>query len=137
MVCVNMQNKPANLLVLRCSLRRNRAKVLVVSASVDLKDTAEGLDTVLETQLMNGVQSLAECGVNMAIAFFKIRFSSSSCALRFWSSLTCFAVRTSPLSISTVEYCLTHLPSADWETPYSLQSWAWVLPFCGEIREIS
>ena len=61
--------------------------------------------------------------------FFKMRFSSSSWALRFWSSLTCFAVRTCPSSISTVEYCLIHLPRADWETPYSLQSWVWVFPF--------
>ncbi len=30
-----------------------------------------------------------ECGVNMAIAFFSMRFSSSSWALRFCNSLIC------------------------------------------------
>ncbi len=103
--------------------------MFVVGAPVDVQHPAEGFDVMQETQVMYGGQSLFECGVKMAIAFFKMRFSSSNCALRFWSSLTCFAVRTLPSSISTVEYCFTHLPSADWETPYSLQSWDWVLPF--------
>ncbi len=53
---------------------------------------------MLETELMYGIQSLFECGVKMAIAFFRMRFSSSNWALRSWSSLTCFAVRTSPSS---------------------------------------
>ena len=57
--------------------------MLVVSTPVDIQDTAESFDTMLKTQFMNGVQSLFECGVNMAIAFFRIRFSSSSWALRF------------------------------------------------------
>lgn len=78
-----MQDQFPYLLVLRCPLSRNRAEVLVVGAPVDLKDAAESLDIMLETQFMYGVQSLTECGVNMAIAFFKIRFSSSSWALRF------------------------------------------------------
>lgn len=61
--------------------------------------------------------------------FFRMRFSSFNWAFRFWSSLTCLAVRTSPSSISTIEYCLTRLPRADWKKPYSLQSCDWVLPF--------
>ena len=52
--------------------------MFVVSTSVNLKDTAESLNVMLETQFMRGSQSLAECGVKMAIAFFKMRFSSSS-----------------------------------------------------------
>ena len=39
---------------------------------------------MFKPQGMNSIQSLFECGVNMAIAFFRMRFSSSSWALRFW-----------------------------------------------------
>ena len=56
--------------------------MFVVSTSVNLKDTAESLNVMLETQFMHGSQSLAECGVKMAIAFFSMRFSSSSLASR-------------------------------------------------------
>ena len=56
--------------------------------------------------------------------FFKMRFSSSNCALRFWSSFTCLAVRTLPSSISTVEYCFTHLPrSRLWDTVFLAELW--------------
>lgn len=44
----------------------------------------------------------------------------------------CFAVMTLPLSISAAEYCFPHLPGANWEKPYSLQSWDWVRRFDGE-----
>lgn len=62
-------------------------------------------------------------------SFFKIRFSSSSLALRFWSSLIWRPVRARPSSVLTVEYCLIHLAGADYDTPYSLQSEDCVLPF--------
>ncbi len=52
--------------------------MFVVGTPVDVKDTAESFDVMLETQLMYGGQSLFECGVKMAIAFFKMRFSSSN-----------------------------------------------------------
>ena len=57
--------------------------MLVVGAAVYVKHAAESLYTVLKPELVNSIQSLFECGVNMAIAFFNMRFSSSSCALRF------------------------------------------------------
>lgn len=56
--------------------------MLVIHAAVDIKYTAQSFQIMLETQLVDGIQSLSECGVNMAIAFFKMRFSSSSLALR-------------------------------------------------------
>jgi len=56
--------------------------MLVICAAIDIKYTAQGFQIMLETQLVDGIQSLSECGVNMAIAFFKMRFSSSSLALR-------------------------------------------------------
>ena len=58
-------------------------KVFVVGASVDMQNPAQGFYIMLEAEFMYSVQSLAECGVKMAIAFFNIRFSSSSWALRF------------------------------------------------------
>ena len=60
--------------------------------------------------------------------FFRMRFSFSSCAFLFWSSLICFAVRISPLDVSTVEYCLIHLERAVWKTLCSLIREACVLP---------
>lgn len=53
-------------------------KVLVVCASVDPQHTAERFDLMLIPEQMYGVQSFPECGVKMAIAFFRIRFSSSN-----------------------------------------------------------
>ena len=78
-----MQDKLSYLLVLGCPGRGGRMEMLVVSTPVDIQNTAESFNIMLKTQFMNGIQSLFECGVNMAIAFFKIRFSSSSWALRF------------------------------------------------------
>lgn len=53
-------------------------KMLVISTAVDAKDTAEDLDVMLKPQCVDSIQSLFKCGVNMAIAFFSIWFSSSS-----------------------------------------------------------
>ena len=58
-------------------------QVLVVGAAVDLQNPAEDGDGMLAGQGVNGLQSLSECGVKIAIAFFKMRFSSSSSAFRF------------------------------------------------------
>ena len=77
-ISIYMKDKLTYLLILRCPRRRGGMEMLVVSTPVDIQDTAESFDTMLKTQFMNGVQSLFECGVNMAIAFFRIRFSSSS-----------------------------------------------------------
>ena len=57
--------------------------MLVVGTAVHIKYAAKSLYTMLKSKFVNGIQSLFECGVNMAIAFFNMRFSSSSCALRF------------------------------------------------------
>ena len=53
-------------------------KMLVIIAAIDAKNTAEDLDVMLKPQCVDGIQPLFECGVNMAIAFFNMRFSSSS-----------------------------------------------------------
>ena len=74
-------------------------KMLVIGTAVDAKDTAEDIDVMLKPQGMNSIQSLFECGVNMAIAFFNIKFSSSRMALRFCNSLICLAVITVSSSI--------------------------------------
>ena len=57
--------------------------VLVIGAAVDPQHPAEDGDGMLAGQGVDGFQSLSECGVNIAIAFFKMRFSSSNSALRF------------------------------------------------------
>ncbi len=69
-------------------------KMLVIIAAIDAKNTAEDLDVMLKPQCVDGIQPLFECGVNMAIAFFKIKFSSSRMTLRFCSSLIFLAVMT-------------------------------------------
>ena len=58
-------------------------QMLVVGAAVDTKYPAEDGDGMLTGQGINGIYSLSECGVKIAIAFFKMRFSSSNSALRF------------------------------------------------------
>lgn len=65
--------------------RRNGfgAETFVVRATINAKYLTEKIEPMLKTKLMNGGQSLPECGVKIAIAFFKMRFSSSSIALRF------------------------------------------------------
>ena len=97
-------------------------KMLVISTAVDAKDTAEDLDVMLKPQCVDSIQSLFKCGVNMAIAFFNMRFSSTRMALRFCSSLICLAVMTVSSSILISEYCLTQRPIAVMEMPYSLAS---------------
>lgn len=82
-VRVDAEDEPPDLLVLDSSCSRSRMKMFVVGAAVYVQDTAQGFDGVLTTEPVDRIQSLLECGVNMAIAFFKIRFSSSSWALRF------------------------------------------------------
>lgn len=62
---------------------------------------------------------MSECGVNIAMAFFNIKFSSSNWAFLFCSALICRAVKTVSSSIWTSEYCLIQFASALWETPYS------------------
>ena len=94
-------------------------QMLVVGAAVDPKHPTQDGDGVLAGQGLNGIQSLSECGVKIAIAFFKMRFSSSSSALRFCSALICWAERIVSSSTFTWEYFLTQLDSADEDTPYS------------------
>ncbi len=64
-------------------------EMFVVRATVNAEYLAKKIEPVLKAKLVNGGQSLFECGVKIAIAFFNIRFSSSSIALRFCSSLIC------------------------------------------------
>ena len=51
---------------------------LIVSTFVDPQYSAEDRDTVLSGKRFDGSQPLSECGVNIAMAFFSMRFSSSS-----------------------------------------------------------
>ena len=80
---VKFQYPFPNLHVLLLSARRLTLQVLVIGAAVDVKHPAEDGNGMLIGQGIDGVQSLSECGVKIAIAFFKMRFSSSSSALRF------------------------------------------------------
>lgn len=57
--------------------------MLAIGTAVDAKDAAEDIDVMLKPQGMNSIQPLLERGVNIAIAFFNIKFSSSRMALRF------------------------------------------------------
>ena len=77
------------------------AQMLVIGAAVDIQHPAEDGDGMLATENVDGGQSLSECGVKIAIAFFKMRFSSSSSAFRFWSALICWAESTVSSSIRT------------------------------------
>ena len=103
-------------------------KMLVIGAAADGKDTAEDIDVVLKPQEMDGIQPLFECAVNMAIAFFNMRFSSSRTALRICSSLICLAVMTVSSSILISEYCFTQRLMAEREIPNFSASWDWILP---------
>ena len=75
---IEVKDTRTNGFVLCLSLRRRMSKPFVVSASVDSQYSAEGRDTVLSGKRFYGGQSLSECGVNIAMAFFNMRFSSSS-----------------------------------------------------------
>lgn len=80
---VNLQYPLPNLHILLLPAGGLTPQVLVVGAAVDTKHPAEDGDGMLTGQGVDGVQSLSECGVKIAIAFFRMRFSSSSSALRF------------------------------------------------------
>lgn len=57
--------------------------MLIIGASVYTEYPAENGDGMLTRERVDGFQPLSECGVKIAIAFFRMRFSSSSSALRF------------------------------------------------------
>ena len=80
---MDMKNQRSNMLIFPDAWAGFSREMFVISASVDPENAAERFNAVLEMQLMDGIWSLFECGVNMAIAFFKIRFSFSSWVLRF------------------------------------------------------
>ena len=80
---VKLQNPLPKLHILPLPAGGLMPQVLVVGAAVDLKHPAQDGDGMLAGQGLNGGCSLSECGVKIAIAFFKMRFSSSSSALRF------------------------------------------------------
>ena len=77
-VSINMQNDTSYTLVFYCSGSLNRVKMLVIGTSVNVKYAAQCFDFMLKTKLVYSIQTLFECGVNMAIAFFNMRFSSSN-----------------------------------------------------------
>lgn len=54
-VRVDMENQGSNMLVFPDAGSGFSRKMLVISASVDIKNPAERFDAVLETQLMNGI----------------------------------------------------------------------------------
>ena len=95
----------------------------VVCTAVHTKNSAKGGNRMLIGKGFHSNQSLSECGVNIAMAFFNIRFSSSSKALRFCRSLICCAVMMVSSSILTSEKSFTHLERALEDTPYS--AWIW------------
>ena len=80
---VDLQDPPADLQILLLSVRGLPPQVLIIGAAVDPEHTAEDGDGMLAGQGVDGAYSLSECGVKIAIAFFRMIFSSSSSALRF------------------------------------------------------
>lgn len=54
-ICVDMKNQGRNMLILSDTWCRFRREMFVISASVDLKDPAEGFDAMLETKLMYSI----------------------------------------------------------------------------------
>lgn len=54
-VRVDMENQGSNMLVFPDAGSGFSREMLVISASVDIKNPAERFDAVLETQLMNGI----------------------------------------------------------------------------------
>lgn len=88
-VRIDLKNDSLNVLVLLNSGGKILAEMLVISAPVYIEYTAKRFNVMLKPQLMNCIQPFSECGVKMAIAFFNIRFSSSSWAIRFCISLIC------------------------------------------------
>lgn len=126
--CIKLGNTTSNPTVFKLSFRGLVMKKFVICASVDTKNTAKRCNSVFWWQQLYGIQSLPEFGVNIAMAFFSIRFSSSSWALRFWSSFICLAVKTVSSSIFTSEYCFIQLDKALWEIPYSLCISEYVFP---------
>lgn len=75
---VQFDNPLLNVLIFEFTLRRLTVQKLVVSASVDPKNSAQSGYFVLAGQSLNSSQSLSECGLKIAMAFFNMRFSSSS-----------------------------------------------------------
>ena len=73
---IDFKNCPFNGLVLQSSRRRSGKKMLVIRASTDTENPAEVFDLMFSAQLADSVQPFSEWGVNMAMAFFRIRLSS-------------------------------------------------------------
>ena len=113
--CIQFNNTSAYPAVFNFSFWRLMMKKFVICASVDMKNTAKRCYCVFWWHQLNGIQSLSEWGVNIAMAFFSIRFSSSSCAFLFWSSFICLAVKTVSSSIFTSKYIFIQLAKALWD----------------------
>ena len=75
---VDLQDPLSDLHVLLLPAGGLTPQMLVVAAAVDLEHPAEDGDGMLAGQGIDGAQSLSECGVKIASAFFRIRFSSSN-----------------------------------------------------------
>ena len=65
------------------------AQMPVIGAAVDIQHPAEDGEGMLARESIDSGQSLSEYSVKIAIAFLKIRFSSSNSAFFFWSALIC------------------------------------------------
>lgn len=100
---VKLDDPLLNLAIKKLTFRRFMIQKLVIRASVHPQNSAKRRDFVLAGQRFNGVQSLSECGVKIAMAFFSMRFSSSSWAFLFCRALICSAVMTVLSSILTSE----------------------------------
>ena len=80
---ISLQDPSADLQVLLLPAGGLPPQVLIIGAAVDSEHAAEDGDGMLAGQGVDGAYSLSECGVKIAIAFFRMIFSSSSSALRF------------------------------------------------------
>ena len=96
---VNLKYFTSNFLIFYGSGSWLRGKVFVVCTAIYFEDSTQSGNSMLKSKNMYGIQPFFECGVKMAIAFFRIKFSSSKSALRFCSSRICFAVKTVSASI--------------------------------------
>ena len=71
---MDMKDQGSSVLVFPDTRGRFGREMFVTSTYVNIQGSAESFNSMLKTQLMYGIRSLSECGVNMAMAFFKQDF---------------------------------------------------------------
>lgn len=75
---INLKNTGFYALIFNHSFWFFGIKMFVIAAVVYIQNTAQSCDSVFVTQNMYSINSLPECGVIMASAFFNMIFSSSN-----------------------------------------------------------